>query len=152
MPRGRPSLSDVGNTVAWFGHPFLLLLRAMWIMTTYGFFSIVEKPEDREAHTLTIRTRVREDLESLREQFLPSLGPIQDWATSDYRFRARARRAAVEAALVRLTAAIDYDNFKNEVAKTQGDERSRTYSKVWEVLYGLQENGRQRGTPPVRSP
>ena len=113
----------------------------MWIMTTYGVFSIVEKPEDREAHTLTIRTRVREDLESLREQFLPSLGPIQDWATSDYRFRARAWRAAVEAALVRLTAAIDYDNFKNEVAKTQGYERSRTYSKVWEVLYGLQENG-----------
>lgn len=110
----------------------------MWIMTSCGFFSIVEKPEDREEHLLTIRARVREDLEALRDRWLPALGPIQDWATSDYRFRARAPRAAVAAALAQLTAAIDYDNFKNEVAKTQGYDRARTYSKVWEVLYGLQ--------------
>jgi len=50
----------------------------MWLITSVGFFSIVEKPDDREAGTLTIRARVREDLEALRRQFLPDLAPIQE--------------------------------------------------------------------------
>jgi len=31
----------------------------MWMLTTFGFFSIVEKPEDRAAGRLTIRARVK---------------------------------------------------------------------------------------------
>jgi hypothetical protein len=33
---------------------------------------------------------------------------------------------------------IDYENFKNEVAKKQGEHRATIYGKVWDVLYGLQ--------------
>jgi hypothetical protein len=38
-----------------------------------------------------------------------------------------------------LASQIDYDNFKNAVAARQGHERAGVYSKVWSVLYGLQE-------------
>jgi hypothetical protein len=31
----------------------------MWLLTVFGFFSIVEKPDDRQAGTVTIRARVR---------------------------------------------------------------------------------------------
>ena len=45
----------------------------MWLMTPSGFFSIVQKPEDEQAGTLTIRARVRGDLERLRETCLPGM-------------------------------------------------------------------------------
>ena len=35
----------------------------MWLVTTNGFYSIVRKPWDREAGTLTVRARARSDLE-----------------------------------------------------------------------------------------
>ena len=37
----------------------------MWLITNFGFFSVVEKPDDPKLGTLTIRSMVREGLESL---------------------------------------------------------------------------------------
>ena len=34
----------------------------MWLITPTGFFSIVQKPGDAAANTLTVRARVRQDL------------------------------------------------------------------------------------------
>ena len=117
----------------------------MWVMTSIGFFSIVQKPEDRASGELTVRARVRTDLEALRAH-LPSLGPIRDHAGTDYPFRARAPRAAVAEALSRLVAAIDYANFKDEVAGRQGHHRADVYGDVWSVLTDL-----ERRPSPARS-
>ena len=46
----------------------------MRLITPTGFFSIVQKPGDVAANTLTVRARVRQDLGALREQFLPGAG------------------------------------------------------------------------------
>lgn len=112
----------------------------MWIMTKLGFFSIVEKPEDRKSGNLTVRARVRADLENLHKQFLPGLGAIQEDAGTDYRYRAKAKKADVAAALAGLTDSVDYANFKNEVAKKQGKARAGVYGKVWSALYPLQDD------------
>ena len=40
----------------------------MWAITNFGFFSIVEKPDDEQKRTLTIRARVKADLENLRDK------------------------------------------------------------------------------------
>ena len=112
----------------------------MWIMTKLGFFSIVEKPEDRKTGNLTVRARVRADLENLHKQFLPGLGPIQEDAGTDYRYRAKAKKADVAAALACLTESVDYANFKDEVAKRQGKGRAGVYGKVWSALYQLQDD------------
>jgi hypothetical protein len=111
----------------------------MWLITTFGFFSIVEKPEDRGTGHLTVRARVRADLEQLQAKHLPELGPISESRHSDYRFRARAPREAVTRAIAEAARAIDYDNFKDAVAARQGYPRARAYGEVWEVLYGLQK-------------
>ena len=91
-----------------------------------------------QAGTLTVRARVREDLDALRGQFLPEVGPTVESDTADYGFRAQAPRAAFAAAMPRLAEAIDYDNFKDAVAERQGHHRARTYGRVWEVLWRLQ--------------
>jgi len=121
----------------------------MWIITNIGFFSIVEKPEDAEGGTLTIRSRVRSDLENLRDRYLPGMGEILESERSDYRFRAVAPREAVSEAMAKLVAGIDYGNFKDAVAQRQGYGRAEVYGHVWGQLYRLQ-SGRFEEPPAPR--
>jgi 8-oxo-dGTP pyrophosphatase MutT (NUDIX family) len=111
----------------------------MWLITPIGFFSIVQKATDKTGDTLTVRARVRSDLEALRERYLPSLGAITESRSNDYRFRAVARRSEVAAAAAAMIDALDYSNFKNEVARRQGRKREALYHDVWDVLYALQQ-------------
>jgi 8-oxo-dGTP pyrophosphatase MutT (NUDIX family) len=110
----------------------------MWIITPLGFFSIVQKPGDVAAGTLTVRARVRSDLEALQAAVLPGLGTITESKSTDYRFRATAPRELVEAAMAKLVAQLDYSNFKNQVAKVQGTKRAHLYHGVWDVLHRMQ--------------
>ncbi|SAK84306.1 NUDIX domain protein [Caballeronia hypogeia] len=121
----------------------------MWIITSIGFFSVVQKPGDIAADTLTVRARVRGDLEALRVQYLPRLGPITESRTNDYRFRAVAPRASVTAAMASMIADLQYSNFKSEVAQKQGAERAHVYHDVWHALYELQKS---ENTGPVIHP
>jgi hypothetical protein len=110
----------------------------MWLITTTGFYSIVEKPWDKETRTLTVRARARRDLEALRATGLPELGEIQESETADYRFRAQAPRAAVARAAQQQVDAIDYDNFKSAVGRRQGAGREQIYHRTWDSLYEIQ--------------
>jgi hypothetical protein len=110
----------------------------MWLQTTCGFFSIVEKPEDRGAGTLTVRARVEKDLEDLKAQYMPELTPINTSGDTDYRYRAKGPKAAVSAGIGRAVAGIDYSNFKNAVASRQGQARAAVYHEVWDTLLELQ--------------
>ena len=92
----------------------------MWLITPVGFFSVVQKTGDIAADTLTVRARVRGDLDALREQYLPGLGEVQESKTNDYRLRAVAPRAEVAAAMASMVDQLQYSNFKSQVAKVQG--------------------------------
>jgi 8-oxo-dGTP pyrophosphatase MutT (NUDIX family) len=81
---------------------------------------------------------VRSDLVTLKEEFLPSLGSITASTNTDYRYRATAPKADVAAAMAKIVGALDYDNFKNAVAKRQGQKRAKLYHDVWDVLYTMQ--------------
>lgn len=107
----------------------------MWIFTPIGFFSAVRKPRDTD---LTIRARVRTDLDALRAEFLPELGPTIDHAGTDYPYRACVAPAAWGRALAVMGERIDYSNFKDEVAHAQGHARAQAYGKVWSALYDLE--------------
>ena len=118
----------------------------MWAITNFGFFSIVEKQGDKLEHTLTVRARVKADLEQLRDRYLPTLGPISEDAGTDYKYRAIAPRLDIASAFSQIVADIDYSNFKNSVAKNQGSERSHLYHELWDVLHKLQT--KETGKPP----
>jgi hypothetical protein len=110
----------------------------MWLFTTSGFYSIVEKPWDRAAGTLTVRARVAADLDRLRSGALPALGPTVQDPTADYRFRAQAPREAVARAVAQAVTDLDYDNFKSAVGKAQGHARAHIYHDVWAAALKLQ--------------
>lgn len=112
----------------------------MWLLTPFGFFSVVRKPQDVAEGQLTIRSRVRADLEALRETCLPGMGEIVEGAGTDYRYRARVPRAELGLAMANLVSGIDYENFKDEVKHRQGSSRAQAYAEVWSVLAGLRES------------
>src|ERR1700751_4433208 len=73
--------------------------------------------------TPTIRSRVKRDLEALRQQYLSSSTMIIENAGTDYRFRGKASHSDISRAIAQLVQELKYDNFKDEVARMQGKDR-----------------------------
>jgi 8-oxo-dGTP pyrophosphatase MutT (NUDIX family) len=122
----------------------------VWLITPFGFFSIVQKPDDKTSGRLTVRARVASDLERLRAEYLPTLGPIIEGAGTDYRYRATAPRGDVAVAFANVAMSIGYANFKDEVATRQGKSRAAIYAKVWDVLFGLKDDAKSSVTPQAK--
>jgi hypothetical protein len=97
----------------------------MWLITPIGFYSIVCKPDDADAETLTIRARVKSDLEALRQEYLPSLETISEDVGTDYRFRAKANRDAVGKALAQMTQQLDYGTSRMKLRTSREDAERR---------------------------
>ncbi len=111
----------------------------MWLMTTVGFFSIVRKPGETD---LTVRARVRGDLEALERGFLPTMGPIRAPGGTDYQYRASVSPESLGIAIAKMTESIDYSNFKAEVAAQQGSDRAHVYDEIWGLLHRLTSEAR----------
>lgn len=108
----------------------------MWIATDFGFFSIVQKPWDKDRGTLTVRARVRGDLVNFMSKAGASTSIVED-QEADYRYRVQMPAADVATVLGFAVAGIDYDNFKNRVGLRQGGKRATIYARVWGVLLEL---------------
>jgi len=108
----------------------------MWLITNFGFFSVVQKPRDSQ---LTVRARSRKDLATLREKYLPQLGEIIQGGGTDYQYRAKVSHQDFAQALQQIVMDIDYSNFKNSVAKNQGHKRASIYHDLWHTLWRISE-------------
>lgn len=85
----------------------------MWLMTKYGFYSIVCK--DGRYH---IRARDKGHLEELQKHW--HLGEILHNAGTDYQYRCVVQRDMAMQVIAWLGEQIDYDNFKGAVARKWG--------------------------------
>lgn len=110
----------------------------MWLVTTFGYFSIVQKNSDRPGDTLTVRARVRKDMETLRDRYLPTLGPIEDSGGADYPYRAKVGREELANAFWQAIMDVTYTNFKAETASQLGHKREDAYTEIWMALRKLQ--------------
>lgn len=111
----------------------------MWLVTTFGYFSIVQKNSDREAGTLTVRSRIHRDLEMLRDKYLPGMSEISRSGGADYPYRAKARREDLAQAFAAAIMDLAYSNFKAETALQLGHRREDAYNEVWLALRKLQQ-------------
>ena len=109
----------------------------MWLFTSFGFFSIVRKPDDA---FLTIRSRTLGDLHRLRQHYLPTAGPPQAHRGTDYPWRMRCDQRDLARAMMRIVDDIDYANFKDEVSLVTGKSRAARYADVWHALHGMAED------------
>ena len=108
----------------------------MWLFTTVGFFSVVQKPNQ---DGLTVRARIKEDLDRLRAKYMPQLSPTVTGEGTDYPFRATISHDDFAFGLAKVAHDITYDNFKNEIAKRQGVKREAAYHKVWDALHAMED-------------
>jgi 8-oxo-dGTP pyrophosphatase MutT (NUDIX family) len=108
----------------------------MWLFTTFGFYSVVQKPGDSD---LTIRARARADLARLKERYLPELGAIRSEEGTDYPYRASVDHEPFARAAAAIARDIDYSNFKNAVKSEMGADRSDAYARVWSALLQLEK-------------
>lgn len=94
-----------------------------WLFTPDGFLSIVADL-DHPWHLL-VRGRVREDVAHFCAASHAD-DPVET-PGRDYRFRVSAPADAVARYVAGQPHAIDYPNFKDEVARRQGHDRAHTY-------------------------
>ena len=106
----------------------------MWLLTPFGFFSIVRKLGDSD---LTIRARAANDLDRLRSTYMPELSPTVAHSGTDYPFRATMPASGFGLGLMAIADDLDYPNFKDAVSQCQGHARATVYAKVWQDLFAL---------------
>ena len=113
----------------------------MWVMTEHGFVSIVEKPEDRDAGTLTVRARDVQHLVEFCSVVDDSAASLEETIIeteeTDYPYRAVLTREEVATALWQLTMDIDYSNFKTRAKRTTGERYERFLMRVWSAGLSL---------------
>jgi ADP-ribose pyrophosphatase YjhB (NUDIX family) len=108
---------------------------------------VVKKPGERE---LTVRARARADLDRLRERYVPELGPTIAGGGTDYPYRALASSEALAHGFGKLVRAIDYSNFKDEVARVSGAARAKVCGEVWSAARKI--TGQEAPRPGIERP
>lgn len=123
----------------------------MWIFTKHGFFSAVCARQGDGRHgqpvnpsRMMVRARLRRHLEALKDRFPDPLGgcDIKEYVGTDYAYRVFVDKAVWSQVVASLTEDVDYDNFKSEVARFQGQaEKAYEHSlhEVWSVMYRMQK-------------
>jgi UDP-3-O-acyl-N-acetylglucosamine deacetylase len=103
----------------------------MWVFTTSGFVSAVYKDD-----AMQIRARDRKSLEGLSKQTGAS---ITLTPRADYPYRIAITNEQFSKWLSRQAMAVDYKNFKSEVADTRGYGFAKPLNKVWSVMHEVED-------------
>jgi hypothetical protein len=114
----------------------------MWLFTETGFVSAVRKPWAKDL--MTVRAREKESLRELAEMSGEKITTSKD---SDYPHRIVVADKVFKIWLIDKIDTLDYDNFKNRVAKTRGQEFAHVLSEIWYSalqLEDLDKDGRVR--------
>lgn len=123
----------------------------MWIMTPYGFFSVVcahaTGPNaaygEANPDLMQIRARNHNHLEALKSRFT-GLPEIDENSGTDYPCRIIAPRDDVLRVVATMAEYVDYTNFKNEAHKATPKDRPfhNFLMSVWEIGLRLTPGGR----------
>ena len=104
----------------------------MWLFTTSGFISIVEK----DASHLAVRARDSLSLSSLAQSYDVE---IRSTPTADYPYRIFITKDQFKNWLSNQPGQIQYKNFKSEVTTTRGKKFSDTLLKVWSAMHLVED-------------
>ena len=105
----------------------------MWIFTTSGFVSAVYKDG-----ALQVRARDRKSLAPLAKQ---TGADILATPLADYPYRIAITNEQFSKWISAQAMAIDYKNFKSEVAATRGYDFAHPLMKVWSAMHEVEDAG-----------
>jgi hypothetical protein len=104
----------------------------MWLFTSSGFISIVEKDADH----LAVRARDSLSLSSLAQSYGVE---IRSTPTADYPYRIFITKDQFKNWLSNQSGQIDYKNFKSEVSITRGKNFANALLKVWSAMHAIED-------------
>jgi UDP-3-O-acyl-N-acetylglucosamine deacetylase len=104
----------------------------MWVFTTSGFVSAVYKDG-----ALQVRSRDRKSLEILSKE---TAAAIIATPLADYPYRIAITNEQFSKWLSQQVIAIDYKNFKSEIADTRGYGFAKHLNKVWSVMHEVEDS------------
>ena len=104
----------------------------MWLFTTSGFISIIEK----DANHLAVRARDSLSLSPLAQSYDVE---ICRTPTADYPYRVFITKDQFKNWLSNQPGQIQYTNFKSEITTTRGKKFSDTLVKVWSAMHGVED-------------
>jgi len=117
----------------------------MWIFTTCGFVSAVQDWNDTGC--LLVRARDRASLESLATATKTSVEHSPD---ADYPYRLQVSKDAFATWIAQQGTAIDYPNFKSEVAASRGAKFAGVLGKVWSILHEVEDPSARHRPDPTK--
>lgn len=106
----------------------------MWIFTDNGFVSAVRKADNPSV--LTVRARDRKSLESLAAQ---TGAEVAQSPNADYPYRVFARQEEFAQWAFEQSMNVNYNNFKNQVAKTRGHDFAKALGNVWVSMLEVED-------------
>ena len=103
----------------------------MWVFTTSGFLSAVYKDG-----ALQVRAREPKSLDGLAKS---TGATIIATPLADYPYRIAITNEQFSNWLSAQALAIDYKNFKSEIADTRGYGFAKPLNKVWSVMHEVED-------------
>jgi UDP-3-O-acyl-N-acetylglucosamine deacetylase len=103
----------------------------MWVFTTSGFVSAVYKDD-----AMQIRARDRKSLEELSMQ---TGAAITATPLADYPYRIAITNEQFAVWVSQQALAVDYKNFKTEVADTRGYGFAKPLNQVWSAMHDVED-------------
>jgi hypothetical protein len=115
----------------------------MWILTKVDFYSITKKPSRLNPdgpEVFNIRGRDKDDLKRFAELVSPDLAKrpvVHEYTRSDYPYRVCLNtQEEMDAVMAKLSALIDYDNFKDMIKATPHQKaKLEPCEEFWTLLY-----------------
>lgn len=104
----------------------------MWLFTKDGFFSVVQKPNQKGTKWLTVRSRNKKDLANLLHSIHVD-AKIDYFVGTDYQVRTVISKSKLKRYLAKTIEHINYDNFKHEV-QIKDPKRASVYLEVWDAM------------------
>ena len=104
----------------------------MWIFTPTGFVSAVYKNNN-----LQVRAR---DAQSLQELANLTASQIIKTPLADYPYRVSISKESFTEWISKQIEALDYPNFKSEIASTRGDNFAKPLNQVWSVMHDVEDS------------
>lgn len=111
-----------------------------WICLPMGMYMPALRPPhtvpEGDNRLLQIRSRRKIDLERLRNELLPELGPTIRIPHTDYEFRAYCTHEQWASAMAKAAMQIDYVKFKDQAEKVYGDvQLHNCYVAMWSTVF-----------------
>ena len=104
----------------------------MWLFTSSGFISTVEKDADH----LAVRARDSLSLSSLAQSYGVE---IRSTPTADYPYRIFITKDQFKNWLSNQPGQIEYKNFKSQVSITRGKNFANALLKVWAAMHAIED-------------